>query len=207
MSKLIPALGVLGAGGATGLGIAISNSLSSGETIKDKLSQEGFSILEENRSEWGEILKSYKDNKNTWKFKKEHSGISDEIQTESSLKQVCKAILKLDSSISEIYKSATKWCVVPRKAEEFVSGLLDVNESNTNDTEAWKHNVDGYKATKKGNENKYEWSDVTFSGSEDTKNLKVGCKTRRGKLTYDVEFDSAINELKKWCLAKKTQEG
>ncbi|AEW45178.1 hypothetical protein MHC_01560 [Mycoplasma haemocanis str. Illinois] len=206
MGKLVPILGVFGGVGVAGLGITISNSLSRKETIKDKLTKAGFSILGDNRSEWGEILESYKDSKNTWKFKKEHSGISDEIQTESSLKEACKAILNLDSSLSEVYKASTKWCVVPKKAEEFVSGLLDVNESNTNDTETWKHNVDGYKATKKNNENKYEWNDVTFTNSEDTKKLKTGCKTRRNKLTYDVEFDLAIREIEKWCSAKKTQK-
>ncbi|CBY92390.1 hypothetical protein HF1_03820 [Mycoplasma haemofelis str. Langford 1] len=112
----------------------------------------------------------------------------------------------MESSIEGLYKSATKWCVVPRKAEEFVSGLLGVDTTNTNDTNAWQHNIDEYKKTKKNGDNKYEWSDVSFQndgGTEDLKKLKEGCKTRRDKLTYDVEFDSAISEISKWCLEKK----
>ncbi|AEG72698.1 hypothetical protein MHF_0422 [Mycoplasma haemofelis Ohio2] len=156
--------------------------------------------------EWGKILESYKNEKNVWKFKKEHSGVSENIQSESDLKTACKAVVKLESSIEELYKSATKWCVVPRKAEEFISGLLGVDTTNTNDTNAWQHNIDEYKKTKKNGDSKYEWSDVSFQndgGTEDLKKLKEGCKTRRDKLTYDVEFDSAISEISKWCLEKK----
>ncbi|CBY92391.1 hypothetical protein HF1_03830 [Mycoplasma haemofelis str. Langford 1] len=50
MSKLIPALGVLGVGGVAGLGTALSHSISDKESIRDKLSKEGFKILKE---EWG----------------------------------------------------------------------------------------------------------------------------------------------------------
>ncbi|AEW45204.1 hypothetical protein MHC_01690 [Mycoplasma haemocanis str. Illinois] len=207
MNKFIPVLGVLGIGGVAGLGTALSHSMSDKETIKDKLLRDGFKTLKGEASEWSAILSSYKGTNNIWKFKKEHTGMEGEIQNESELKRACSSVLKLDSSLSgEAYKSATKWCVVPKKVEEFVSGLLGVVESDESDVSQWKHNVDTYKGTKKASENKYEWDDVVFGGSnndkEDTKQLKKGCKTRREKLTYDVGFDNAIREVKERCLAK-----
>ncbi|AEW45207.1 hypothetical protein MHC_01705 [Mycoplasma haemocanis str. Illinois] len=206
MNKFIPVLGVLGVGGVAGLGTALSHSMSDKETIKDKLLRDGFKTLNGEASEWNAILSSYKDDKNIWKFKKEHTGMEGEIQNESELKRACSSVLKLDSSLSEeAYQSATKWCVVPKKVEEFVSGLLGVVESDESDESQWKHNVDSYKETKKTPDNKYAWEDVEFGGSndkEDTKKLKKGCKTRREKLTYDVGFDNAIREVKERCLAK-----
>ncbi|AEW45190.1 hypothetical protein MHC_01620 [Mycoplasma haemocanis str. Illinois] len=207
MNKFIPVLGVLGIGGIAGLGTALSHSMSDKETIKDKLLKEGYKLLKEDGAEWGKILEAYKNDKNVWKLKKEHSGISEDIQNEFDLKAACKTVVKAESSIKELYKSVTKWCVVPRKAEEFVTGLLGVDANNTNDTSAWQHNIDGYKATHQSSGGKYEWSDVSFENNgnaEDLKKLKNGCKTRRDKLTYDVEFDTTISEINKWCLGKKS---
>ncbi|CBY92406.1 hypothetical protein HF1_03980 [Mycoplasma haemofelis str. Langford 1] len=203
MSKLTPALGVLGVGGVMGLGTALSHSMSDKETIQDKLSREGFKLLKDGASEWSAILSSYKNDKNVWKFKKEHTGVDGEIQDESNLKKVCSAVLKLESSLEEAYKSTTKWCVSPRKVEEFVTGLLGVVETDESDESKWKHNVDAYKGTKK--DTKYAWDDVVFNGSndkEDTKKLKKGCKARREKLTYDVGFDDALKGVKERCLEK-----
>ncbi|AEG72718.1 hypothetical protein MHF_0442 [Mycoplasma haemofelis Ohio2] len=208
MGKWVPALGILGVGGVAGLGTALFHDLSDKtESIKDRLLREGFKILKNEASDWSSILSSYKDAKNTWKFKKEHSTSEGEIQNESDLKRACSSVLSLKSSLEEVYRSVVKWCVVPRKAEEFVSGLLGVVESDESDLSNWKHNVDSYRGTKKSSENKYAWDDVKFeSGNndkEDTKKLKKGCKTRREKLTYDVGFDDAIKEVKERCLEKR----
>ncbi|CBY92451.1 hypothetical protein HF1_04430 [Mycoplasma haemofelis str. Langford 1] len=204
MSKVVPVLGTLGAGGALGGGIALSSKLLSNtqrESIKDRLEKDKYQILNTKASDhWTNIIESYKKTENVWKL--EGKDISD-VET---LKSVCESKATSDYS-EDLYKSFTKWCVVPRTAEDLLKGsftLLESDDTHATDKEKWKHNVEAYESAKSGEQ--YSLKDVSFkdkNGEDDkTKALKTGCKTRKGKFTYDVDLDSSIKEIKEWCLAK-----
>ncbi|AEW45224.1 hypothetical protein MHC_01790 [Mycoplasma haemocanis str. Illinois] len=206
MNKVALVLGTLGAGGVVGGGIVLSSQFllkTQRKNIKDHLAKDGYQILDIKASEhWTNILNSYKKDGNIWKLEgKDISNIED-------LKSVCNS--KATSDYSEVlYKSFTKWCVVPRTAEDLLRGnfsLLESDDSHATDKEAWKHNVNAYETAKKGEQ--YSLSDVSFkdkTGEDDkTKALKKGCKDRKGKFTYDVDLDSSLGEIKKWCLSKNS---
>ncbi|CBY92437.1 hypothetical protein HF1_04290 [Mycoplasma haemofelis str. Langford 1] len=202
MSKLVPISGVLGLGGAIGGGAFLSSKLASKpETIKSRLEKEGYKVLNTTSSDhWNTILTSYKTDGNKWQFENLKSKELDD------LKKICSS--KAESNYSEtLYKAFTKWCVVPRKAEDLLKGsvsLLDVDSTHANDKEDWRHNIESYEKAKTS-DSKYSLQDVTFTANQEDQNvkaLKTGCKTRREKFTYDIELDISIDEIKKWCLAK-----
>ncbi|CBY92361.1 hypothetical protein HF1_03530 [Mycoplasma haemofelis str. Langford 1] len=200
MNKLVPVLGTAGAGLAGGGAAWASGVFSKDEAIRNKLREEKYEVLSASAKEhWDKILDSYKKPQNKWGFE------GQKIENISQLQNVCKSSITSNYS-DTIYKAITKWCVVPRTAENLLGdsvSLLGVDDTKTDDQASWKHNVDAYSQAKTGNT--YSLKDVTFTDSqegENTKKLKAGCKTRRGKFTYDVDLDDSIAEIKKWCLAK-----
>ncbi|AEW45171.1 hypothetical protein MHC_01525 [Mycoplasma haemocanis str. Illinois] len=201
MNKFLPIMGVTGVG-VTGIGVAwASGVFSKDKAIKNKLKAEKYELLSTSNSEhWDKILESYKKSENHWK-------LSDKkIENISQLQGVCKS--SVESNYSDaIYKAITKWCVVPRTAENLLEdsvSMLGVDDTKTDDKANWKHNVDAYLKTKTTGTT-YALKDVTFTDNqedENTKKLKTGCKARRNKFTYDVDLDDSIAEIKKWCLIK-----
>ncbi|AEW45849.1 hypothetical protein MHC_04965 [Mycoplasma haemocanis str. Illinois] len=177
---------------------------SNSKTIKDRLISEKYQILNANSNQWSTILSKYNDSKNTnWKFE-------EQIRNEEELKNACKKALEKGEENSSLYKNVSKWCVVPRKAEEFVSGLLSVEDGK--DSEAWGKILTEYKKTKvTGNSSpaKYALSDVSItdpssdSDAANKKALQKGCKDRKNKFTYELDFDSSIQEMKEWCLNRQ----
>ncbi|CBY92487.1 hypothetical protein HF1_04790 [Mycoplasma haemofelis str. Langford 1] len=166
------------------------------------MEKDKYKVLDSSTNEhWSTILASYQKAENKWKLKGE--GMSDV----SALKRACEAQVGSEYS-EELYKSFTKWCVVPRTAEDLLRdkfSLLESNDTVDTDKADWKHNVDNYESYKTKH-NKYALSDVSLDGKstegDKAKVLKTGCKTRKGKFTYDVDLDSAMEEIKTWCLAK-----
>ncbi|CBY93318.1 hypothetical protein HF1_13100 [Mycoplasma haemofelis str. Langford 1] len=193
----------VGTSAAIGGGIwAWSNEIfSNSKNIKNKLISEKYQILTRTSDSWSSIFSKYSDTGNKdWKFDGEIKNVED-------LKNTCEKVIKEKEENSSLYKKASKWCVVPRKAEEFVSGLLDVAEGK--DGESWKRVLAEYKKTKTGSSSTYEMSDVTVTESnsdqdaDNIKKLQAGCTTRKGKLTYELDFDSSLDDMRKWCVDRK----
>ncbi|CBY93287.1 hypothetical protein HF1_12790 [Mycoplasma haemofelis str. Langford 1] len=205
MSALLIKSLILAGGASLAVGggfLAFSRDLfPNSKTIKNKLISEKYQILDTGSNHWSTIFSKYNDSKNTsWKFE-------GQISNEGDLKSACKKVLEREEDNQSLYKSASKWCVVPRKAEEFVSGLLKVEDGQ--DAEAWGRVLAAYKKTKVTGDSsttKYALGDVSItdpsndSDAENKKALQKGCKDRKGKFTYDLDFDSSIQEMKEWCL-------
>ncbi|AEG73647.1 hypothetical protein MHF_1413 [Mycoplasma haemofelis Ohio2] len=203
-------LSVAGGGGA----LAWQQGLLSGksETIRDKLEKEGYEVLGKTSEHWSKIFDVYKGDGNTKKFKNDQITSSSSTADHDKLKQQCENSLDLESSKKEDYEKVIKWCVVPRKVEDLIpkSSLLNVT-TDSNDASSWKPILTEYAATKStsGSSNTYELSGVTLTepsnASNDSTNinaLKTGCKARREKLTYQLDFESSLGEVKKWCTAR-----
>ncbi|CBY93356.1 hypothetical protein HF1_13480 [Mycoplasma haemofelis str. Langford 1] len=201
-------LSLIGGGGALAWNQGLFSR--SPETIKDKLERKGYTALEEGSSHWSQIFEIYKKTENTKRFA--NDGITSGDTEHDKLKKKCNEALDLESSKEDIYQRVIKWCVVPRKVEEVISSvsLLGVDESSDSDNYRWKPILEEYKRTKSQTGNTYELTEVTLveptegntKEAENIKELKKGCKSRREKLTYHLEFEKSMEEVRKWCSAK-----
>ncbi|CBY93329.1 hypothetical protein HF1_13210 [Mycoplasma haemofelis str. Langford 1] len=192
-----------GASAAVGGGIlAWSKGLfSNSKSIKNKLISEKYQILKSDSTHWTKIWEQYQKGENKdWKFK-------GQINSVERLKTACNQVIEESRENQSLYKNASKWCVVPRKAEEFVSGLLDVTEGK--DGDAWGRVLTRYENTKtpkSRSPTKYALEGVLLSEpnennkADNIKKLQGGCSSRRSKLTYELDFDSSIKEMEEWCV-------
>ncbi|CBY93320.1 hypothetical protein HF1_13120 [Mycoplasma haemofelis str. Langford 1] len=212
LAKGLMGLGGLSVAGGGGLLAANQGLFSSKEeSIQDRMKKDGYKALDSGSADWGKIFDSYKDAKNTKKFQDDGITSNSTTTDHPKLKEQCSKALKLKASEEETYKKVIKWCVVPRKVEDVLAGitLLGVEETNTGDANDWKPILTKYTDTKKGDTQKeYAMKDVvlkdTASGTtnqeaENIKELKKGCKSRRAKMTYELEFEQSIEEVKTWC--------
>ncbi|CBY93295.1 hypothetical protein HF1_12870 [Mycoplasma haemofelis str. Langford 1] len=180
------------------------------KSIKEKLISENYQILDSSNSSWDSIFNVYKKTENQWKFK--NDGISESSATTEiqKLKDKCFDALKGDSEDADEYYKASKWCVVPRKVESFLdaSSLLNTEESDNTDTSAWEKSLTSFKETKTGDSGnvKYAMENITIqepeNDSKKTENIKAmkgGCKSRRDKWHYELDFEKSLTEVKKWC--------
>ncbi|AEG73610.1 hypothetical protein MHF_1374 [Mycoplasma haemofelis Ohio2] len=209
-AKSLMGLGGLSVASGGGF-LAWNQGLFSGstESIRDKLRKSGYKALERGSSDWGKIFEVYKKGENTKKFEKDGITASSTEADHNKLKEQCEKALDLDASKDEIYGKVIKWCVVPRKVEEVLSGvtLLGINENDNNDVNDWKPVLTKYIATKKESKQEYALSGVvlkdpttgTTNEVENIKELKKGCKSRREKMTYELDFEQSLAEVEGWC--------
>ncbi|CBY93332.1 hypothetical protein HF1_13240 [Mycoplasma haemofelis str. Langford 1] len=208
-SKTLAGLGGLAAvGGGGALAWQQGAFSSSPKSIKERLIDDKYEILDQGSSKWTEIFNVYKGDGNTkWKF--ENDGISNSSQNTDipKLKGKCQEILNKISSDEKSYSLASKWCVVPRKLNSFLDSASFLNDQETeNESQAeWKKILDKYTATKTA-ETKYAMSDVTLEVASGTskdadniKKIKKGCQDRKEKYNYSLDFEDSLKEVKSWC--------
>ncbi|AEW45851.1 hypothetical protein MHC_04975 [Mycoplasma haemocanis str. Illinois] len=187
---------------------------SSIKSVKDKLLSNGYEILDANSGHWTEIFKTYKDAKNTkWKFERDEITSSSQDSEIQKLKDKCQEALSLRSYDDQNYYNAVKWCVVPKKVESFIDkkSLLNTAENNQ-DTQKWQQVLTKYKTSKKGGAGKYAMDGVELEddagNTKDESNRKKiieGCKSRREKYHYSLDFESVLQEVKTWCTEEATK--
>ncbi|AEG73595.1 hypothetical protein MHF_1359 [Mycoplasma haemofelis Ohio2] len=184
---------------------AFSSSI---KNVKDRLLSNGYEILDANSDKWTEIFKVYKDTGNTkWKFENDEITSNTQDTEIQKLKNKCKEALEKDSSDEKSYSNASKWCVVPRKVESFIDGKSLLNtEENNQDGSKWQKILAKYKDSKKEDNKKYAMDGVELEDdagntkdAPNQKKIRDGCKARREKYHYSLDFENSLQEVKTWC--------
>ncbi|AEG73154.1 hypothetical protein MHF_0896 [Mycoplasma haemofelis Ohio2] len=163
-------------------------------TIKDKLGKEKYQLLKEgDSSHWTESLQKYKE---------KHP--SESSYDERKMKGLCSNLLGKEDSHTEDYNKARKYCVVPKTISERLQ-ILGVTLLNTDNADAakWKSLSDEYKKT---GENDKKLSDLDKSkveGDSNNDQLKNKCKEVAAKTHWEDNYDSLLENTKRWC----TEEG
>ncbi|AEG73641.1 hypothetical protein HF1_13290 [Mycoplasma haemofelis str. Langford 1] len=211
-SKTLAGLGSLAAvGGGSALAWQQGAFSSSPKNIRERLVADKYEILDQDSNKWSEIFSVYKGANNTkWRFENDELTSSPQDTEVQKLKNKCEEALKKAPSDEKSYSLASKWCVVPRRVDSFIdsTSLLNDQENGETDKPSWKKVLDKFKLTKvtESSSTKYAMSGVSLEedsdGSKDTNNInkiKEGCRTRKGKYHYSLDFEDSLKEVKQWC--------
>ncbi|CBY92323.1 hypothetical protein HF1_03150 [Mycoplasma haemofelis str. Langford 1] len=201
----------LGATGVVGTGCyfaATNLATSRKEKISDRLSKEKFTLLSfenGNEAEWKLIVTEYEKQGTTYKLSGVNlasDGGDKEKKNIAALKLACKSLVDKEDVTEDSYVKARRWCVVPKKVKDVLSGLnrkiLKHETSETQDDKIWTVKIGIY------NHPTDSLPSVTWSQTDNSNRiseLKKGCKELLAKdtQTHSEAFLSEYEKAYKFC--------
>ncbi|CBY92977.1 hypothetical protein HF1_09690 [Mycoplasma haemofelis str. Langford 1] len=171
------------------------------KSVADKLREEKF-VLISSEQEWSAMLTKYNGKKG------EAGARFDDVNVEAaveSLKSSCGKALSEDSSTSQNYSKARRWCTVVKTLETHLTAnaltLLNVKGTGDEDKDHWEKLQTSYE--KLGSN---AIAGLTFSEPDKWKALRTKCKEISEKETVESDFDTLFNNLKSWCTRQEADK-
>ncbi|AEW45852.1 hypothetical protein MHC_04980 [Mycoplasma haemocanis str. Illinois] len=209
LTKSVLATGAVG-GVTGGAYLAKPHIFPEKEKIEARLKKDKWESLnfEGQDEKWKEIYNVYKEKELTdpSRFDQKIAKGEDESTGLSKLKNNCREALTKDFRES-LYRTVTKWCVVPVGAADRLVALggyqkINVNDNDTTtDKDAWTSKESSFKTNLTSN-NTYlgvSLPDNTNTSEDNIKLLKQGCKKHMEKKNYEIDFEGSMNKVQKWC--------
>ncbi|CBY93126.1 hypothetical protein HF1_11180 [Mycoplasma haemofelis str. Langford 1] len=220
--KMLGLMGGVGAVGAGGAYLAVTNSSKEGQLISELIRSEAFvkplTKDSKDNAKWDEAWKRYRDTyKNSgdiwgipnWEQKKDQENAFDEFKNKCEERSK----LKVDSESKE-YKDFKNYCARPKTVSELIGEegkVTLLSKSGNSDGTAWNNAWEVYRKAnlKEGKNNEYKDSDTWTIGdwatakqsNTATENYKTKCETQAG-LDIDVSKgleDTNFINVKNWC--------
>ncbi|AEG73637.1 hypothetical protein MHF_1401 [Mycoplasma haemofelis Ohio2] len=179
--------------------------------IEDKLEEDKWQVLnwEGNTNEWDAIYEKYKSKELTdpSRFDEKIAKGEDKSTGLTKLKESCKLALTQEFKES-LYRTVTKWCVVPVSASDRLIALggyqkINVSESDTTtDDGTWKSRETEFKVKLQENNAYLGVNLPSTTGDQTAENIKLlkkGCETHMNKKSYEDDFEGSMEKVKKWC--------
>ncbi|AEW45565.1 hypothetical protein MHC_03525 [Mycoplasma haemocanis str. Illinois] len=195
-------LGGTGVAGTTAVGVYRFKVFSSkSSTIGDLLEKEKYQLLKEKDSDHQKHWKESSD-----KYKEKYTDKSS--YNEDKMKELCRDLLGKEETHKSEYDQAKKYCVVPRKISERLKDLgltqLSTTGSESGVTDKWKKLSTEYKTKGEGDKKLSDLDKSTINDDTSTgDSLKNKCKTVFDKGHWETDYDSLLENAKRWC----TDEG
>ncbi|AEW45656.1 hypothetical protein MHC_03990 [Mycoplasma haemocanis str. Illinois] len=198
----VGAVSVASVGGIAGT-VALVKNISTNKkvSVADKLKEEHFNLISSD-SEWSAMLAKYNSKKSDSEAR--FTAANVEVTLED-LKASCSKALSEDSSTSQSYSKARRWCTVAKTLESHLIAssftLLNVNGSGDEDKEHWEKLQVAYEKSGRNS-----ISNLTFSSSDKWKDLRTKCGEISKKETVEADFDTLFSNLKSWCTRQEADK-
>ncbi|AEG73239.1 hypothetical protein MHF_0984 [Mycoplasma haemofelis Ohio2] len=202
MSKVFMAsvagLGTAAAGGGFYLLKDDLKSSPAKATIRDKLKEERFEILDSNSPSWESVRTQYNSSRST--SSKAFLTHSKDIEV-GELKKLCEDNLSKDEFDPSLYSKVKRWCITPvtvsKHLEKWSMTSLPTDNTQNSKQAEWTKLAEKYdSATNK-------ISGLATLETKKWENLASKCKEIGDKKNHDDDFDSSVESYKVWC----TEEG
>ncbi|AEG72723.1 hypothetical protein MHF_0447 [Mycoplasma haemofelis Ohio2] len=198
------AAGTLGAGGVIGGGILVSQQLSKDNknTLATKLQEDGFTLIGDNNTQWGDTLSKY----NQVKEK------ADEVFTTSTtdltvdqLKQKCSSLLQSETYSPNEKDKASRWCTIPISVKDRIEKqgrrVLSDTDNDQGDKDVWTTLVKSHLSSEAKNKMSVNITALNNQEVDDARinEMRKGCKTLKDKTSLDKDYLSDYSKFQDWC--------
>ncbi|AEW45243.1 hypothetical protein MHC_01885 [Mycoplasma haemocanis str. Illinois] len=174
-------------------------NIRSTKSIRDKLVQEGYTLLNfENTTgnEWEKIKAEYKkENVDAKRF----AGVNkdDDATVLAGIKNSCLQYLQEETENEDNYKLSRRWCVVPISVQNKLKGktFLKTDAGDSNDNSDWD------KLVTKHDSHSDKWISFETGKSTEEKRTKIKeqCAAQSKLETTNAGFEDALKNVDLWC--------
>ncbi|AEW45215.1 hypothetical protein MHC_01745 [Mycoplasma haemocanis str. Illinois] len=185
-------------------GVLIAKQLSSSNknTLATKLQSEGFTLIEDNNTQWNDTLSKY----NQVKEKGEEVFTPSTIDlTVDQLKQKCSSLLKSETYSQNDKDKASRWCTMPisvkARIEKQGRRVLSDTDNDQKDKDVWDALVKNHLSAEAKNKMNVSVSALNGSGVDDARinEMRKGCKALKDKTSLDKDYLSDYSKFQDWC--------